>query len=223
MDSSLVSGTEPFTRKPNFDIVAIGASAGGIQALTEVISALPSYFPVSIVVVQHVAPYRPSLVPKIIKLRTKLAVKEAQEGETLVPSTVYFAPPDQHMRVRSGDILSISDSAKIQFSRPSVNPLFESVAAVYGKRAIGVVLTGAGSDGSAGVQAIKKADGRVLVQDKFTAQVNGMPDAAIRTGCIDFVLPLSKIAAALVTLVMLPGSPDVFRVSYPVPPYYSFA
>jgi two-component system chemotaxis response regulator CheB len=204
---------------PRFDIVAIGASAGGIEALKSILGALPGNFPVPIVVVQHIAPHRVNLIPKILKMRTSLDVREAEAGQVVQPATVYVAPPAHHLLIRKGGVLTLSDAPKIHFLRPAVDPFFESLASVYGTRAIGVVLTGGGSDGSAGARAIKNAGGRVLVQDRSTSLVYGMPAAAVETHSFDFVLPLNRIASALVALVMLPGAADVFQVSYPPPPY----
>jgi two-component system chemotaxis response regulator CheB len=120
----------------------------------------------------------------------------------LQPATVFIAPPNRHLLVNPDGTLSLSQSELVHFVRPSADLLFELVAASYKERAIAVVLTGTGSDGSMGVRAIKKMGGTVIVQDEKTSEFFGMPDAAIHSGTVDFVLPLDEIPSALTTLVM---------------------
>jgi two-component system chemotaxis response regulator CheB len=185
-----------------FDIVALAASAGGLTALSRVLSGLPSDFPAAIVIVQHLDPRHRSLMADILSRRTPLLVKQATEGDSLTPATAYIAPPNRHLLVNPDGTLSLSQSELVHFVRPSADLLFESVAASYKDRAIAVVLSGTGSDGAMGVQAIKKMGGTVIVQDEKTSEFFGMPGAAIRTGNTDFILPLDEIAQALVTLLM---------------------
>jgi two-component system chemotaxis response regulator CheB len=185
-----------------FDIVAFAASAGGLRALSRVLAGLPGDFPATLVVVQHLDPRHPSLMADILSRRTPLRVKQAEEGEQVSPATVYIAPPNRHLLVNPDGTLALTQSKLVHFLRPSADLLFESVAASYGGRAIAVVLTGTGSDGTMGVQAIKKMGGTVIAQDEATAEFFGMPGAAIHSGSVDFVLPLDEIAAALVILVM---------------------
>ena len=185
-----------------FDIVALAASAGGLKALSRVLADLPADFPAALVVVQHLDPRHRSLMADILSRRTPLQVKQAEEGEQVCPATVYIAPPNRHLLVNSDGTMSLTQSELVHFLRPSADLLFESVAASYRDRAIAVVLTGTGSDGAMGVQAIKKMGGTVLAQDETTAEFFGMPSAAIQSGSVDFVLALDEIPAALVTLVM---------------------
>ena len=185
-----------------FDIVALAASAGGLAALSQVLSALPGDFPAAIVIVQHLDPRHRSLMAEILSRRTHIRVKQAEEGDSLTPATVYIAPPDRHLLVNPDATLSLSQSKLVHFVRPSADLLFESVAASFKDRAIAVVLTGTGSDGAMGVRAIKKMGGTVIVQDEGTSEFFGMPGAAIQTGNVDFTLPLTEISSALVTLVM---------------------
>jgi len=184
-----------------FDVVALAASAGGLMALSQVLSALPPDFPAAVVVVQHLDPRHRSLMADILSRRTPLKVKQAEEGDSLNPAMVYIAPPNRHLLVNPKGTLSLSQSERVHFLRPSADLLFESVAANYKERAIAVVLTGTGSDGAMGVQAIKKMGGTAIVQDEKTSEFFGMPAAAIQTGNTDFILPLDEIASALVTLV----------------------
>ncbi|BAZ33126.1 CheB methylesterase [Cylindrospermum sp. NIES-4074] len=185
-----------------FDIVALAASAGGLNALTQILSTLPTEFTGAIAVVQHLAPRHPSLIAEILNRKTALKVKQAEEGDHLNPGTVYVAPPDHHLLVNDDGTLSLTQSKLVHFLRPSADLLFESVAASYKERAIAVVLTGTGSDGAMGVEAIKKMGGTVIVQNEKTAEFTGMPLAAIQTGNADFILPLEEISPTLVNLVM---------------------
>ncbi len=184
-----------------FDIIAIAASAGGLNALSAVLSPLKADLPVAIVVVQHLSPHHRSLMAEILTGRTPLQVKQAADGEQLKPGTVYIAPPDRHLLVNPDGSLSLSQSEKVHFVRPSAEVLFESVANSYKNRAIAVVLTGSDRDGTEGVRAIKNMGGVVIAQNKETSQVFGMPAAAIDTGCVDFILPLDEIPGALIDLV----------------------
>ena len=185
-----------------FDIVSLAASAGGLTALSQILSGLPADFSAAIVVVQHLDPRHHSLMADILSRRTALQVAEAEDGDQVEPGKVYVAPPDRHLLVNPDGSLSLSQSELVHFVRPSADLLFESVAGSYKERAIAVVLTGTGRDGAMGVQAIKKVGGTVIAQDEKSAEFFGMPSAAIQTGDVDFVLPLDEIAAALVSLVM---------------------
>ena len=187
--------------RATFEVIAIATSAGGLKALGQVLGALPADFPPAIVVVQHLDPRHRSLMADILSRRSVLPVKQAEESDKLKPGTVYIAPPNKHLLVNPDGSLSLTQSELVHFVRPSADLLFESVAGSFKNRAIAVVLTGTGSDGSIGVQAIKKMGGTVLAQDESSSEFYGMPNAAIQTGCVDFVLSLSEIPPALITLV----------------------
>lgn len=184
-----------------FDIVALAASAGGLTAISQVLSGLPADFPAAIVVVQHLDPRHRSLMADILSRRTSLKVKQAEEGDLLEPSTVYIARPNRHLLVNPDGSLSLTQSELVHFVRPSADLLFESVGASYKERSVAVVLSGTGNDGSMGVQAIKKMGGTVIAQDEKTSEFFGMPGAAIKTGSVDFVLSLDEIPSALLSLV----------------------
>ncbi|PSB28627.1 chemotaxis protein CheB [Stenomitos frigidus] len=184
-----------------FDLVAVAASAGGLRALSEVLSGLPIDFPAATMVVQHLDPNHRSLMVEILNRRTVLPVQQAHAGDRLRPGVIYIAPPNYHALVKLDGTLALTQSARTNFVRPSADRLFESVAASYGKRAIAVVLTGTGKDGAMGIQAIKQQGGLVIAQDKATAEYFGMPEAAIQTGMVDFVLLLTDIATKLIALV----------------------
>ena len=185
-----------------FDIVAIAASAGGLTAISEVLEGLSPTFPASVLVVQHVDPRHRSLMATILSRRTRLLVKEAEAGDRIVPGTVYVAPPNRHLLVDPDGTLSLTQTELVHFVRPSADLLFESVAASFRDRAIAVVLSGTGVDGSMGVEAVKKMGGTVIAEDEQSSEFFGMPQAAIQTGFVDFVLPLREISSALESLVM---------------------
>jgi len=191
-------------RKPGaaFDIVAIGASAGGLHALMSVVGSLPADFPASVVIVQHLDPKHRSMLADILSRHTPLRVKEAEDGEKIASGVIYTAPPDQHLLVNGDGTLSLTRSELVHFLRPSADLLLESVAAGFNRRAIAVILSGTGSDGSMGVKAIKKMGGAVIAQDPKTAEFPGMPGAAILTECVDSVRALDEIGPTLVALVM---------------------
>jgi two-component system chemotaxis response regulator CheB len=186
---------------PPFDIVAIAASAGGVHALTDVLRRLPADIGVIVVCVQHLDPRHRSLMPEIMGRRSSLPVAHAEDGKHLEPGHVYLAPPDRHLLVNRDGTISLTQTELVNFVRPSADLLFESVAAAYGERAIAVVLTGAGKDGSMGVTAIKKRGGTVIAQDESSSEFFSMPSAAIKTGAVDFVLSLDEIPSALATLI----------------------
>lgn len=186
-------------------VVAVG-SYGGLAAYRTLLAGLPADFPWPILAVQHRDAQADFLVP-ILARSTGLQVVRAREGELPRPRTVHVLPPD-----RQGVVDREGRFAFSRARRCHADPLLESVAFGFGERAIAVVLTGRLDDGAAGVRAIKRRGGRVLVQDEATSAAFGMPAAAIATGCVDFVLPLRSLAPALVSLVMAPGAAELFRV-----------
>lgn len=184
-----------------YTLIAMAASAGGLAALSEVLAPLPADFAATLVIVQHLDPRHRSLLADILSRRTRLKVKQADEGEALQLATVYIAPPDRHLLITPRHTVSLTQSELVHFVRPSADLLFESVAASYRQRAIAVVLTGTGSDGAMGITAIKKTGGIVIVQDQSSSEFFGMPGAAIQTGSADFILPLNEITTTLIALI----------------------
>jgi two-component system chemotaxis response regulator CheB len=184
------------------NVVAIAASRGGLKAISQILSALPAQFPAAIIVVQHLSPDYPSYLAEILTRRTALGVKQAEEGDVLRPGTVYIAVPRKHLLVNPNGILSLSDTPKVNFVRPAADKMFASVAANFQGRVFAVVLTGGDGDGSLGVIAIKNSGGIVIAQDEASCECFSMPESAINTGTVDFVLPLEAIAQRLITLVM---------------------
>ena len=186
-----------------FPVIAMAASVGGLKALSVILGGLPANFPAAIAIVMHLSPEHESILAELLNRRTHLVVKQAHSGDILCPSSVFVAPPNHHLSVAEGGRLKLSSSAaeKVHYARPSAEPLFASVAAVYKKDAIAVVLTGGDGDGSFGVQIIKERGGQVIAQDRPTSQDFSMPDTSIKTGDVDFILPLNAIAPKLIKLV----------------------
>lgn len=182
-------------------VVALAASAGGLNALSHVLAALPVDFPAAVVIVQHLWPLHRSLMASILSRRTRLPVEEAHGGDVLRPGAVFIAPADHHLLVNPDGTLSLSHAALVHGLRPSADVLFESLAESFRDRAIAVVLSGTGTDGTAGLQAIKRLGGMVLAQDEHSAEHAGMPQSAIRTGLVDRVVPLDDIGPTLVSLI----------------------
>lgn len=183
-----------------FEVVVVAASAGGVQALTRLVSELPREFGLPVVIVQHVDPRHRSLLVEILARRSSLDVEAAADGTLLTAGTIYVAPPGSHVLVNADRTLSLSKAELVHFVRPSADLLFESAAAAIGNKVIAVVLTGSGDDGADGVRAVKQMGGTVICQDGATSDFFGMPGAAIATGSVDFVLPLDEIGGALVSL-----------------------
>ena len=203
--------------KGAFPVIAMAASVGGLRALSVILGGLPADFPGAIAIVMHLAPDHKSLLAEILKCRTPLAVKQAETGDTLRPAAVFIAPPNHHLFVVPGGHLELSssDSEKVHHARPSAEPLFASVAEVYQQAAIAVVLTGGDGDGSFGVQIVKDKGGKVIAQDRPTSQDFSMPQTAIATGDVDFILPLEKIAPKLMELV---GAGRRLAIGWPAAP-----
>ncbi len=183
-----------------WDIIVIGVSAGGMNALGKILPCLPSGHRVPVIVVQHVHPDSDDLLARCLNKRCRSTVMQASEKATILPRHIYVAPPGVHLLIASDRTFSLSRSDPVHFARPSIDRLFISAATVYGSRIVGVILTGASSDGAAGLKAIKAAGGIAVVQDPRTAEVDIMPRAAIAAGEIDFILPLDAIGKFLARL-----------------------
>ncbi len=179
------------------EAVVIGASAGGIDALMQLLPALPPACRAPVCVVVHLPRDRPSLLAEIFRDRCARPVREAQDKDPIEPGTIYFAPPDYHLLVDAGPALALSADDLVNYSRPSVDVLFESAADLYGSRLAGVILTGASHDGAAGLEAVFRAGGLAIVQDPATAASPAMVDAALARVPEARVLPLQAIAAAI--------------------------
>lgn len=181
--------------------VGFVASAGGVVALGDVLRGLPADLDAAVIVVLHLLPEHPSHLAEILARQTHLQVKEAAGGDLLEPGWVYVAPPDAHLVVEEDATLSLRAEAPVRYLRPSGDVLLESLASAYGGNCMAVVLTGLGSDGTAGSRAVKVAGGKVLAQDEATAEFFAMPHSAIDAGLVDRVLPLAEIGPAVVDFV----------------------
>ena len=194
-----VNRHEPIVPAPMYSLVVVAASAGGLAALTTLLADLPQGFPLPVAVVQHLDPSHDSVMAQILGRRTALRVKEATDGDLLAPGVVFVAPADRHLLVGPGRSLELNRSERVHFLRPAADCLFASAAKMCG-RVIAVVLTGTGHDAAAGIIAVKSAGSAAIAQDEASSAFFGMPQAAIDTGLVDWVLPLDRIGAALVGL-----------------------
>ena len=180
-----------------YDAIVIGASAGGLQALTAILPCLPGKISLPTLIVQHRA--SDSDESSIVRLNglSSVHVKEAEFGESIRAGTVYIAPAGYHLHVESNRTLRLSVDAPVLYARPSIDVLFRSAADVYGKHLVGVVLTGANQDGAEGAKHIKQQGGLVVVQNPDTAQQLAMPRAAIKAVEPDHVLDLNELGQFL--------------------------
>jgi len=182
------------------DVIVIGASAGAVDALSHILPALPAGFPLPIAVVVHLPPDRKSVLAELYASRCQVAVKEAEDKEPLLPGTVYFAPPDYHLLLEQDRRLSLSSDEPVQYSRPSIDVLFESAVDAFDSGVVGVVLTGANNDGAAGLRRIERQGGIVIVQDPEHAYSPVMPKAGAAACLNPMIVPLEKIPESLCRL-----------------------
>src|SRR4051794_13937866 len=189
-------------------IVGIGASAGGISPLREILSALDASLPAAILIVLHMDPNHTSVLADILGRATSLPVRQASMGAPIEAGHVLIAPPDHHLLATAEGSVVLSQEPRVHFVRPSVDVLFTSIAAVSSRRGVGVVLSGGGIDGATGVRAIKAAGGIVIAQDEASSEGFGMPGSAIETGDVGLVLPLDSIPAAIEKVVRERGDGD---------------
>ncbi|HJT16787.1 MAG TPA: chemotaxis protein CheB [Thermoanaerobaculia bacterium] len=180
-----------------YQLIVVGASRGGMNALEKILCSLPTDFETPIAIAQHRHKQSNDRLPDFYRRSCRLRVMDANDKQHIEPGTVYFAPADYHLLVDSGEF-SLSCDEAVRYSRPSIDVLFESAADAYASHLIGVVLTGANDDGAAGVRRIKSRGGVVIVQDPKTAESPEMPSAAIAAASVDRILPLEEIAPYLV-------------------------
>lgn len=187
------------TRQP-IEAVVIGASAGGVQALLTVLSALPRSLRLCVIVVLHLPEDRESQLAEIFQYRLPIAVREAADKEAITPGTLYFAGPGYHLSVEMDRTFSLSSEEPVHYSRPAIDILMESAADVYGPALAGILLTGANKDGAEGMARIQQLGGLTVVQDPAEAEAPTMPEAAIRRLKPDFILKLAGIRDLLLEL-----------------------
>ena len=181
----------------SYDLIAIGASWGGLQATGTLLEGIPTELEQPIVVALHRSPESMrGVLESLLQRHTGRPVAEPDDKDPIAPGRVYVAPPDYHLLVDGGRF-ALSVEAKVQYARPSIDVLLESVAEAYRERAIGIVLTGANADGAAGLAAIKRNGGVAVVQDPRTAAKTAMPEAALAASAADAVLPLEDIGPFL--------------------------
>jgi len=189
--------TQEPTYTPDIRAVAIGASAGGVQALGELLPALSRESQAAVFVVLHLPRDRPSLLVDVFSQKCALAVREAEDKEPVIPGTVYFAPPNYHLLVDAGPQLALSADDLVNHSRPSIDVLFDSAAQVYREHLLGIILSGANEDGAEGLAAVHDAGGLTVVQEPQTAQSSAMILSALERRPADLVLDLAAIAELL--------------------------
>jgi two-component system chemotaxis response regulator CheB len=191
------------------DIIVVGASAGGLEALCKLVNGFPSDLPAAVLIVLHTSPEGPGLLAKIVGRCTPLRVSYGRHGETIERGHVYFAPPDLHLVVMAPGNLILLRGESVHFTRPAADVLFRSAAEVYGRRVIGVILTGYGRDGTDGLRAIRAAGGVAVVQDPDEAAAPDMPRNAVINASPDYRVSLDTMASLLTRLVteQLQGPP----------------
>lgn len=189
---------------PSEKIIAIGTSTGGPRALQEIITKLPGSLPCGVIIVQHMPPgFTKSLAERLNSL-SSVTVKEAENKDIIRPGLVLIAPGDYHMTVEidaGKKVVKLNQSPPVGGHRPAVDPMFESVAKVYGSKVVAVLLTGMGHDGAKGMQYIKQQRGYTIAEDQSTAVVFGMPKSAIELGVVDKVVPIGAVAEEIVNSV----------------------
>lgn len=202
---SITKISEPEIRlRKSRKVVVIGTSTGGPRALQKIIPLLPSSLDAAILVVQHMPPGFTKSLAERLNMQSMIRVREAKEGDIVEPGIILIAPGDYHMVVKQQtqngktvEVIALNKGQKVQGVRPSVDVLLNSVALLYGSDALGVILTGMGSDGCVGIMNLKKAGGKAIAEDESTCVVYGMPRAIVEHGLADFILPINRIAEGI--------------------------
>lgn len=185
----------------NYKAIVIGASAGGMKTIGDILRELPLNFTVPIIIVQHLSPNSKGYMPNYLNKLTDLIVKEADEKEKILPGVIYVSPANYHLLVENNETLSLTVEPKVNYSRPAIDLLFETASDVYRDKLIGIILTGANKDGSLGLKRIKERGGLTIVEDPDSAAVNTMPKAAIAATTIDYILKADEITQKIIELV----------------------
>jgi len=187
-------------KKSKYDLIVMGGSSGGIEAILGIIEQLPPDFAIPIVIVMHQTRNSKSSLAEVIQSRTRLKVREPEDKEKIQPKHIYVAPPNYHLMMEQGGTFSYSYSELVNYSRPSIDVLFESAADAYGKKLIGVLLTGSNADGANGIKMISERGGLTIVQNPKTAESPVMPQAAISATQVDHILDLINIPNTLIKM-----------------------
>lgn len=189
------------TMLASIELVAVGTSLGGLQALITILHALPRELSAPIVVVQHRGTDPRTSLSDLLQRHTPLAVAEAEDKQPLMAGTLYLAPPDYHLLVEERGLLALSTEPPVRSARPSIDVLFETAAEAYGPALLAVLLTGASADGADGLARVKALGGRIIVEDPATAECATMPTAGLAATRVDYVLPADRIGERLAGLV----------------------
>lgn len=205
------------TMDPAPAIIVVGASAGGVEALLKLVAALPADLPAAVFIVLHIGSHKSEL-PWLLGRRGGLPAKHPKNGDRIEPRQIYVAPPDHHMVIQRGRI-SLTKGPRENWARPAIDPLFRSAAEVYGPKVIGLILTGALNDGTAGLYYVAQAGGVTVVQDPADAINPSMPESALAHVDVDHCLPLAEIGALLTRLIdersAAPALPDAISKEQP--------
>jgi len=184
----------------NYEAIVIGTSSGGMNALKFLFSSLPVDFSIPIIIVQHISPRSDNQWIKLLNINSKLYLKEADEKEKIEHGKVYIAPPNYHLMIERNKTFSLTIDERVNYSRPSIDVLFESAAEAYKNKLIGVILTGSNNDGTKGIKRIKEYGGLTIAQDPETAESAYMPASAIAAIQPDYILALENIIELLIKL-----------------------
>ena len=183
-----------------YDVILIGVSAGGMEALRTILPHLPAKFQLPIIIVQHIHPHSDGFLAFLLNRQCRIPVKVADEKEPILGGNVYIAPPNYHLLIEEDRTFALSVDAAVNFARPSIDVLFESAAETFREKAIGIILTGGNMDGSMGLRRVKELQGFAVVQAPETAEIPTMPLAALAATRVDLILPLDKIGPYISTL-----------------------
>ena len=184
-----------------YEAVVIGVSAGGLKALSLILKGLPENYPLPLIVIQHRAKEERTLLEEILQAKCPISIRQADEKERIEGGRVYFAPPDYHLLIERDRSFSLTCDEPVNFSRPSIDVSFETASEVYGDKLVGIILTGANSDGAAGIRAVREGGGLTIAQDPATSLFPDMPRAAIDTGSVQHILTAAEIKNFLMDLV----------------------
>lgn len=196
-----MSGSTVKDRLPH-ECIVIGVSSGGFRALSALLPKLPTHCRVAVLIVQHTKADAGDFLARHLDNICAIRVKQAEEKEAIATGTVYLAPPGYHLLVERDKTLSLSVDEPVHFARPSIDVLFESAAPVYRDRLIGIILTGAGTDGCIGMKAVKENGGLTIVQDPKTADVSFLPRSVLQQVSVDYILPLDAIGGFLARMAV---------------------
>jgi two-component system chemotaxis response regulator CheB len=183
----------------SIELIVIGASAGGLKAVSAILEKLPVHFPIPILIVLHVSAQSDDYWIRNLDKKCRINIKEAEDKEPIKSGVVYFAPPDYHILVDYDKTITLSIDEKVNYSRPAIDVLFETASDIYREKLSGVVLTGSSVDGAKGLRVIKENGGITIVQDPAEADYKYMPEEAIKVAAIDYILPLEKITELLIS------------------------